>query len=527
MIPGDLLNRLNRLLTRRWTPHIILLALTGLLWGHTVGYEFVWDDIDLIQRAESIRSFSNLPAMFTSLEAQSAWAQGFKLFRPIRLVACAILYQLGGQAEPQAWLFHLANVLCHGIAAILLFNVASQLLAKWFPEAGATRIRALALWTAVAYAGHPVVSEVVCWTKALDDELATLFTLASALCLFRWTNDRQPVTGALVFFLLAIYSKESAVPFAFMAVLIARHYHGLAWPTTIRRTAGFFVATAAFVVHRHLVIGQSSQIAPISGTYAQTLIDMFPVVTEYLKLLWGISPFYIDYTFQKGGHAILSFPVLAGVVLLATAVAAGLWAWRRPDWRFAAFGLCWLGFFLLPVSNLLPMMQYMAERFLYLPLVGWLLLLAGVMIRLQRPSINALACVVLAGFWLFTARDRSFLWRDNLTLFVRSSQQPIHSERVEENAIGAIFAQPQVASVFRFANRSRDLTIVKIPNPTERAPLRQTLEIAHQMFPTNATTARALAILEDWDGRTGRAQALREVVAKTRPAPKLAGEVDP
>lgn len=523
----ELVKHFNRFLARRWTPHALILLVTALVWGHTVRYEFVWDDIDLIQRLESIQSFSNVPAMFTSLEAQSAWPEGFKLFRPVRLVACAILHQLGGQTAPQAWIFHLANVLGHGVAALLLFAVATRLFGRWFPDTTAARVRAFALWTAVAYAGHPVVSEVVCWAKALDDELATLFTLASTLCLLRWTDDRKPVAGALIFFLLAIYSKISAVPFAFMALLIARQFHGLAWRTALWRTSGFFVATAAFMAHRHVVIGQSSQTTPISGTYAQTLLDMFPVVTQYAKLLWGLPPFYIDYTFQKGGHALFSAPVLVGLALLVGLIAAGVWASRNSDWRFAAFGLGWLGLFLLPVSNLLPMMQYMAERFLYLPLIGWLLVLAGVMIRLQRWPAGHLASVALAGFWLFTARDRSFLWRDNLTLFVQSSQQPVRSQRVEDNAIGAIFAQPQVASVFRFANEARDLSIVKIPAPDERAPLRQTLEITHEMFPTNATVANALATLEDWDGRTGRAQALREIAAKARPVPRLAGEAAP
>ena len=306
---------------------------------------------------ESIRSLKNVPEMFTSLEAQSAWPEGFKLFRPVRLIACALLYKLGGHPEPQAWLFHLANVLGHGIASMLLFAVSSRLLAKWFPDANEARVRTFALWAAVAYAGHPVASEVVCWAKALDDELATIFTLASTLCLLRWTNHKQPVTGALLLFVLAIYSKISAVPFALVAMLLVRQVHGLSWITAARKTSGFFIAALLFMIHRHNVIGQSSQTSPISGTYAQTLLDMLPVVPQYVKLLWGIPPFYIDYTFQKGGHAVLSPPVLTGIGLLLAGFALVVWSWRSEKWRFIGFGFVWTGLFLLPVSNLLPMMH--------------------------------------------------------------------------------------------------------------------------------------------------------------------------
>lgn len=518
---------LGRLFARRWTPYALLLAITALVWGHTVRFEFVWDDLDLIQHLESIRSFENLPSMFTSLEAQSAWPEGFKLFRPVRLVACAILYQLGGNPEPVPWLFHLANVLGHGLAACLLFAVACRLFEKWFPELPATRLKVFALWTAAAYAGHPVVSEVVCWAKALDDELATVFTLAATLCLLRWTQDKQPLTGALAFYILALYSKISAAPFAIMALVLARWVHGLPWGRSMLRTSWFFAAAALFMVHRHSVIGQTSQTAPISGTYAQTLVDMLPVIPQYLKLLCGLPPFSIDYTFMKGGHAFFSLPVQAGLWLLIGGVAAAAWSSTRSHWRFLSFSLAWVGLFLLPVSNLLPMMQYMAERFLYLSLIGWLLLAAGLLIQIRRWQVGIAAGTAALCLWMLTAWDRSLLWHDNLTLFVQSSQQHPRSQRVVDNAVGAIFAQPQVGSIFRFANKARDLSILKVPEPSERAPLRQTLEAALQMFPEDPVTATALAHLEQWDGNQSHADALRALAASKQSAPKLAGEAPP
>ena len=93
--------------------------------------------------------------------------------------------------------------------------------------------------------------------------------------------------------------------------------------------------------------------------------------------------------------------------------------------------------------------------------------------------------------------------------------------------MGAIFAQPQVGSIFRFANKARDLNIIRVPEPSERAPLRQTLEAALQMFPDDPVTAMALAHLEQWDGNQPRADALRALAASKRPVPKLAGEAPP
>ena len=160
----------------------------------------------------------------------------------------------------------------------------------------------------------------------------------------------------------------------------------LPWRRSAALTVPFLLAAAFYVVWRHLVLGQSAQCAPLSGSYGKTLIDMFPVALEYWRLLWGIPPFCADYDFMVGmpPHPFLSGAVLGGVFLVLFFVALAAWLWRRPEWRMSAFGLVWLGLFLLPVSNLLPMMQYMAERFLYLPLMGFLLALGGVFLNFSR-----------------------------------------------------------------------------------------------------------------------------------------------
>jgi hypothetical protein len=453
--------------------------------------------------------------MFYSLDAQSDRPGDFKLFRPMRVLACAVLYWLGGKPLPQPWLFHLANVITHAGVSMLLFAVAKRLFARWSADASHERVQSVALWIALAYAVHPVVSEVVCWAKALDDELAALFTLCSAWCLLTWDRNRQPLTGALVFFAFAVYSKISAIPFAAAALLIAR-FQGLGWRHSVIKSYGFFIIALLFMAHRHWVMGRSSQTAPISGTYAQTLVDMLPVVPAYARLLGGIPPFCIDYTYLTGHYQLLSPWVLTGLLFFLVAGAAAAWLWRASHWRLASFGLIWIGLFLLPVSNVLPMMQYMAERFLYLPLIGWVLLVGSLLgLRLHAHLGAAIGVALLIG-WGWLAWDRSLIWKDDLTLFVQSSQQGRHIQRVEENAVGAIFLQPQVSEVFRLEGTDRDVRTVSHPPPDRRAALQQTLESAHELFPNDPTVASALGILEEWNGHADRAAACYEIAARRR-----------
>src|SRR5439155_3916456 len=121
---------------------------------------------------------------------------------------------------------------------------------------------------------------------------------------------------------------------------------------------------------------------------------------------------------------------------------------RAPKFRLASLGLIWVGLFLLPVSNLMPMMQYMAERFLYLPLAGWLIALASLvwLCRRWRFALGLFGFVLLT--WAALAWNRSLIWRDDLTRFVQSSQAIPQASRVKANAVAAIFDLPHVKKVF-------------------------------------------------------------------------------
>src|SRR5436190_10516882 len=122
--------------------------------------------------------------------------------------------------------------------------------------------------------------------------MAAVFLLASARAVLQETGKQEKFPAALFFFLLAVYSKESAVPFALFVYFIYLGIHKLTWVESAKRAGAFLAVALLYMVHRHLVIGRSTQAAPLSGSYGQTLIDMFPVLVKYLRLLCGIPAFW-------------------------------------------------------------------------------------------------------------------------------------------------------------------------------------------------------------------------------------------
>jgi len=488
----------------------VIVLLAALVWGGTVKYDFAWDDHYFIVENQSIRSLKNVPAMFCSRMAEASNAKDFPSFRPVRNVAYALLFQSGGHDTPQPWPYHGANVAGHAVAALLLFSIASLI----FLPAGEAAARWGALLTGATFAVHPATSEVVCWAKSLDDILAAIFVLAAAREVLLWRGESRKLCVALIFFALAIYTKESAVPFAGMVFFLWRAFHKLPWRRCAMLTVPFALVAAIYVVHRQLVLGQSSQCAPISGTYFQTLMDTLPALTIYFRLLWGIPPFSIDYTDMHGHLGFFSLSVMTGLLLLILWIAATWTAWRSEKFRLAALGLLWLGFFLLPVSNLIPMMQYLAERFLYLPMAGWLLALGAVFTWMPRRRLGLVLAAVLFAFWIPMALARQGIWRDEVTLFVRSSLDRPANTRLRENALASIFRLPPMHSAFGLDETTRRLQAAATIPRNQAEGMLPTLLQAHEVLPDEHRLAAALGITYAMAGQISNAVPFLELAAR-------------
>jgi protein O-mannosyl-transferase len=496
---GQDMNRpgLNR--ERRWLDCLLIAFATLAVWGHTIQFQFAWDDRQFIVENESIRSWEQLPAMLSRRGGQSSLPEHFCLYRPVRTVAYAVLNQIGGGPLPNPKVFHIANVLGHAIAAMLLCGVSGALLMR-FGGVSSNSARIAGLLLGLAFAVHPVTSEVVCWAKSFDDILAAIFCLGALAQLLAWKDEHNGrLWVALGLFVLALYSKESAISFALIALAYFWILLRLPFVRSVKLSSGFFVAAAVFVIHRHIVLGQTSQTAPLSGSYWQSLIDTIPCALAYVRLGLGIPPFTIVYNAHlERGRAIFSVEVIAGALVLLAVAAITVLALRSARWRLFGFGLLWALAFFIPVSNIIPMMQFMAERFLYLPLLG-LLLAAGILVlQLRQARLAAIGACTAIGLWAAVAWDRSWIWADDLTLFVQTAMNNPRNHVIEDNAAEAILNLESVKRVTQGANAAP-------PSATEVQNALRVLGKARMAFPLNAPLANSMGVSWISAGELGKA----------------------
>jgi hypothetical protein len=498
-------SELNR--KRPWLEYAVIALATLALWGHTAQFQFAWDDRPCIIENQSIRSWKNFPEMLLSRKGQTSLPKSFPLYRPVRTIAYAFLNQVGGGPPPSPGIYHIANIVGHIVAAVLLCGVSIALLQR-FGGAPTRTARIAGMLIGVGFAVHPVNSEVVCWAKSLDDILATVFCLGALTQLLAWKEGSHArLWTALGLFVLAVYSKESAISFAVVA--LAYFWILLRQPFTrsLRLSGGFFVVAIVFVIHRHIVLGQTSQIAPLSGSYWQTLVDTVPCALAYVRLGFGVPPFTIVYTHLERGRALLSTEVIAGGITLFVGATIIILASRSERWRLLGFGLLWAAAFFVPVSNVVPMMQLMAERFMYLPLVG--LLLATGLLLVQLPWARLAVVGACAGItlWSVAAWDRSWDWSNDLTLFVQTAMSSPGGRAMENNAVHAILH-------LDYVKRAAESTDTRPASASDVQRAIQALRKARTAFPQNASLANTMGVLSIAAGDLGKGiECFREAVS--------------
>jgi hypothetical protein len=318
----------------------VLFAAVFLLYRPVLGFEFVWDDYDFLVYNPFIKRLSDAARYFIDAETFSRSLDA-RIYRPLRNLAWALIYR-GGGMDP--FVFHFANVAIHGLNTVLLYAFIRRV-------SGAGRSVGFA--SALFFGIHPVATETVCWIKCLDDLLAVFWGLLFLHASVSWVEQRRSP---------ALFSKESAAFLAAAPLLVPASSGG----TKKRRFllwGGLMAVLAGYLILRTRVLGGLGQGGYPGGSGLRTQLGMSAVYLEYFKRLivpvdrrvffLGYSPFE---TYPDSGLTALWGAGIAGIVLLLYRCK------KQRGW----LGLFFLSFF--PVSNVIPTMQWMAERFLYFPL---------------------------------------------------------------------------------------------------------------------------------------------------------------
>ncbi|HKE26300.1 MAG TPA: hypothetical protein VKB88_28290 [Bryobacteraceae bacterium] len=349
------------------------------------------------------------------------WPRGASgLYRPLTTLSYLFNYAVLGDGSDAAG-YHWMNLLLHLASVVLVYALARKLLRDF----------AAAIWLAGLWAVHPVLTESVTNIVGRADLLAGAAVLGGFLLYLKSAEAAGVrrvawLAGLMAVTALGVFSKESAV--LILAVILL---YELCWWRD-RRVALILGCVAVLVPIQAMLYQRSLSLAAdgppdfpftdnplVEAGFWQAKLTAVKVMAHYLGLtVWPLD-LSADYSYNQIPLSTGSAADWASCAVVAAAAAGVLVLLSRNRLVFFLAVFAFLTF--LPTSNLLfPFGTIMAERFLYLPLVGLLAcLVLGVFAagrRLRAPWLApALLGVLLCGFAVRTwARNSD--WRDDLTL---------------------------------------------------------------------------------------------------------------
>lgn len=443
-----------------WLPGILGIA----LYLNTLGHEYALDDAIVITDNQfTTEGLSGIPGLlkydtfygFFKEEGKARLVAGGR-YRPLTPVMFAVERSFFGDSPLVG---HMINALLYGLLCVFLFYMLRFLLRDVCTREQAQWV---ALLSALLFAAHPVHTEAVANIKGRDEIVTLLGCLAAWWAVLRGLEDDKMrwfgVSGLCLF--LALMAKEHAI--SFLAVIPVSlwvfrpgfrlaDYLGL-WPLV--------VGALAFLFIRGQIIGWGMGDTPmelmnnpflklegdryIAFNAAEKAGTVCYALLLYLKLL--VWPWPLTHDYYPRHIPIVSISDVRAFAGLLIYFGLAVWVWLGLRKRSVpAFGVFFFLATLFLMSNILfPVGTNMSERFLFMPSLGFFLVLAWMAERVVKHSHRKNARMVLLcliGIWSVLTLIRNPVWKDNFTLFTTDVAISQNSAKLQNATGGELIAQ--------------------------------------------------------------------------------------
>ena len=412
-----------------------VVIVSALVYAGTLGFEFVYDDIQQLIDNPSNRSWHFLSQYFTS----HMWAGVFinsNYYRPVVLLWFRLNYGLFG-LNPLGW--HLSLILAHAGATLLVFRLIYRLF----------RNRAGAALAALVFGLHPLHVQSVAWISGVTDPLLAIFLTSSFLQYLSFRETRRPVNlfWSLLLYLSATLTKEPGV--ILPAIVFAHEcFHSAGKAAERVKLASlaalpFVLVTLVYLAARmHALHGFAPALSSMdTPTMLRTLPSILWLYAKHLLLPWGYSLYY-DFTLVQ--HFTDSqFLLPAGFLVLLLLLLGGLCYFLRVPRDVLLTAAIWFILPLLP-SLYLPAVEpavFGQDRYLYISCIGFGILVANLILRVVEIVHNSeqdrvlllYAAAALAMILASCTLIQQQYWQSNLALYSRAVSIAPNNEQALAN----------------------------------------------------------------------------------------------
>jgi len=326
--------------------------------------------------------------------------------------------------------FIFTNILLHAANGILFYLFLSRLAGE----------RVWVFFSSLIFLLHPVQVESVVWVSQRKTVLAMFFFLTGFYFYARYREregkaDIRLYLLSILAFSLSLLSKSVAV--VFPVVL-------LAFDVCYRKRHDFkalFIDKIPFLVIA-LILGlvaintqsaefQGGRTSYHGGSLYATLLTMLPVLIRYMiMVLWPVS---LSAYYSPPIKTYMDLEVAWAAFVLALFCLMGVMLFRRKRQMFFWFALFFIC--LVPVSQVVPIVTLMNDRYLYFPMLGATAFLGAAVFRdvtwsqllSARKYIPVSIFSILAiGACSAVTLQRIPVWQSSYTLFSDAVKKAPH-----------------------------------------------------------------------------------------------------
>jgi protein O-mannosyl-transferase len=445
--------RLRSLLQSLWLRCVLLATVGFSIRIPALQGALLWDDLYLI----GDNPFMKSPLLIVEAFRHYLFQDSFSAhYRPVQNISFMWDYFFW---NTNLYGFHLTNILLHVTSGVLLYFLLRKLLIPLWQSAQKSAVipELAAFLVAFLWMVHPTHSAAIDYISGRADSLAFLFASASWLMVLAARQmEKRPRRIATYFLaivcsLLALCSRESAaIWFGLFVLHLFLFEKGISRRAKLISLVWCFALIAVYAGLRQLPDRRTTAGPSHEWSASTRAVLMLRALGDYGRLMLFPTKLHMERTVinpanyhtheswrESAGSEYLS---LLGLGVLGTLTYGT--CRKGPGQKIRALGAIWFLFAYLPISNLFELNATVAEHWLYLPSVGFLIFLAGCVVdlplRYHKLSLPVVALAIVALSW--QSLTRSADWVDPETFYKNTLTAGGQSTRIAVN-LGQVYAQ--------------------------------------------------------------------------------------
>ena len=389
--------------------HILLIALVIVtVFSPYLKNDFSWDDKYLVTNNPHIKDWSFVTKIFRGQLYEGDDLHS-NFYRPLQTVSLMADYSIW---KMNPFGYHFTSLMLHMLNAALVYVIIYAI--AFSPH--------IAFFTALLFGIAPAISGITFYIPARSDLLMGLFMFLSIIFFIKYRRENNKIfyVVSVSAFILSLLCKEMAVALLLLLALIAYRekvsYKYLLPHACVLSLYIFLRMTALnFAKGLNPVIDMSF---PATVPLWNRILTDFKVILLYIRVILFPFDLHMDW-FVKPAKNIFEPGILFSALALIFLIILIKRISRKNS--LILFGALWFLLGLLPVLNIYPVSVFFGEGWLYLPSIGFFIMICVIFNDIVKPRIGKLLSGILVTLFfiycVFFTMSYGKVWKDSISLF--------------------------------------------------------------------------------------------------------------